>query len=194
MSDSPNWGAPHYRDALLRRARTLGIDPRVRVRFDAEDVASETLARAVAAQVGTSPFAGTSEGERLSYLFTIQSRVLQDLYDRHLGAEKRSVRREQDAQAFNQALTESLDGLANIAINQTSVSEKASQNEQDAWLAAAIQALPERERQALTLRRENRTLEEIAAAMDITAFAAGGLITRATQRLRDMRPAADPEG
>lgn len=193
MPDTPDWGASRYREALLGRGRSLGIDPRVRVRFDVDDLVNETLTRAVAAQTGASPFSGRSEGELFQYLFTIQSNVLRDWYDTHMNAARRSVKREQNIQAFNQALTESLDGFANLADNQISVSEQAARDEEARKrvekLSEAITTLPEREREAMTLRFVNgKSLAEIGETMGITKFAAGSLITRAVARIRASRP------
>ncbi len=187
MSEAPNWGEPIYRKALLNRARYLHIDPRVQVRFDMDDLVSETLLRAVEASKGSFPWRGTTEGERFKYLFAIQSSVLADLRDAHIGAGKRSVLKEQDLRAFKQALTESMDGFINLAAVQTSVSEKAIHNEELEWLEEALARLPERERLVVTLRRQGQTLEQIAKATGDTVNAVGSLYTRGAARLSQMR-------
>ena len=142
------------------------------------------------ADAGNSTFRGTTDGERFKYLFVIQSRVLADWHDRYLDADKRSAKREQDIQAFNKALTETMDwGMENIPADQTSVSGKVARQEEQAWLDAALGQLPDREREAMTRRvKQNQSLAEIAEAMGTTADAVGGLIVRATRRLKEMAP------
>jgi RNA polymerase sigma factor (sigma-70 family) len=192
MTATTDWGAPQYREALLDRAGKLRIDPRVGVKFEADDLVNETLARAVKADRGDHPFRGTTEGERFKYLFTTQSHVLADWHDAYLDAGKRSVKREQDVRAFNQALTESMDqGMAGVAADDTSVSERAARKEEQekerAWLDNAINLLPDRERDAMVRRfRQDQTLAQIAEAMGTTEDAVSGLLVRATRRLKGM--------
>jgi RNA polymerase sigma-70 factor (ECF subfamily) len=190
-SQAPGWGDPRFREALLRRAEALRVDPRVRVRFDTDDLVSETLARAVAADAGDSPFRGTTDGERFAYLFQIQARVLHDAHDRDFAA-RRSVRREvreADLRAIDQALTDTLPGVAAVAAAGPSPSRAAIQKERLGWANAALDRLPGREREAMALRfREGLPLKEIARRMGATESAVGALIARATRRLRELKP------
>ncbi len=191
MPPTPDWADPRLHTTILDRARRLRIDQRVQVRFDPEDVVGETFRRVIAAQGGAGAYRGTTDGELFRYLHNYLEATLADLHREHR-AQKRDTAREAEW-AFNQALTDSLPaGIAGLADDQTSPSQAAARNEERGQLAAEIAALPYRERAAVELQQAGHTIAEIAAALGTTPGAVGGLLFRATARLRErLNPGAD---
>jgi RNA polymerase sigma factor (sigma-70 family) len=185
MSDATDWFRPEYRDYLIRHAERFLADPRVRLRIAPEDLVQEALLK-----VFQSEFRGTSEVARLAFLSTILRNVFVDLFRKHVETEGRSVKREsteQDLKKYNQAIDDSFAGLAGMLVaDQTSVPTRAAKNELLDRLNQAIAALPSLERQAITLKRDGRTMAEITAEMGITANEVGNIIFRATRLLRAM--------
>jgi RNA polymerase sigma-70 factor (ECF subfamily) len=180
-----------YHDLLLLRAERLLQDPRVQLRCSPEDLVMETITRAIEAG---EHLRGLSEPQQRAYVLRIQENLATDQFRRHVGADRRSVDREQREQDFRAALNDSTVGLSDVLPGGgTSPSQGAIRNEEREQLDAAIAALPDREREAIALHRRGRPLAEIAAALGTTPDAAGGLIFRAIKRLRGLL-GPDPTG
>lgn len=191
MPDTPNLADERFRQALQKRAEHLRIDPRVKVRFDAEELVGETYSRVYAAHKRGTQFRGTTDGEAFHYLFGYQTQALIDWHRKHLDNQKESVKREQNLEGpLLAALNDSLPpGVAGLPDGGRSPSSVAAGNEELQWLTTAIAGLPQRQREAMTLRfRHGLSVAEVADRMSETAEAVAGLIYRATLRLKEMRP------
>ena len=79
--------------AWLRLMARLQLDPRWGRKFDASDVAQQTLLEAWKAE---SQFRGNSEGERIAWLRTILGRVISREVRQYTGTLKRDPNRELD--------------------------------------------------------------------------------------------------
>jgi RNA polymerase sigma-70 factor (ECF subfamily) len=72
-----------------------------------------------------------------------------------------------------------------LAADQSSPSQQAQRNEQVLRLAEALAALPEAQREALTLHHlHNWTLDEVGQQLGRSASAVAGLIKRGLKELR----------
>ena len=168
-----------YRAYLGLLAR-LQVDPRLRGRLDLSGVVQQTLFEAH--QVLREADARTAE-ERLAWLRKCLAHNLTDEL-RKLNAEMRDVRRERSLEA---ALGESSARLgAWAAAADPSPSEHCVRDEQAVQLAAALQALPEAQREALVLQHwHGWKVAEIAAHLGRTRTAIAGLLKRGLARLRE---------
>jgi RNA polymerase sigma-70 factor (ECF subfamily) len=165
--------------AYLRLLARLHLDPRLRGKIDASDVVQQTLLQAYRA---LDQFRGEGEAEMASWLRRILAHQLTHAV-RDLGREKRDVGRER---SIEQALGRSSQRLgAWLAADQSSPSERAERNEQAVRLAAALELLPESQREALVLHYwQSWTLPEIGRHLGRTPAAVAGLLHRGIKLLR----------
>jgi RNA polymerase sigma-70 factor (ECF subfamily) len=129
-------------------------------------------------------FRGTTEAELTAWLRRILAHNLADAGRAHR-RECRDVARERSLDA---AVDESASRLqAWAAADQTSPSGRAMRQEDLIRLAAALEQLPEPQRQAVLLHHlQGQTLAQTAAALGRTEPAVAGLLHRGLQRLRDL--------
>jgi RNA polymerase sigma-70 factor (ECF subfamily) len=106
-----------------------------------------------------------------------------DAYDKaHAG------KRDAERQALEADLTGSFVGLDDLLVaSHTSPSEVASRSEELARLAAALERLPEQQREAVALKDlVGLTLAEIGERLSCSPEAVAGLLFRGRQRLQQL--------
>jgi RNA polymerase sigma-70 factor (ECF subfamily) len=154
------------------------LDPKLRVKGGASDLVQETF---LEAQRDFGGFRGDSEQELLAWLSRVLLNNLGNHYRRYGGTDKRNIHRELPLQ-FGESSAE-VD--RNPVASQPSPSHVAMQQEQAEALGRAIEKLPEHYRLVVMLRyQEERSFEEIGAAMHCSAEAARKLWSRAMEKLR----------
>src|SRR5262245_56584675 len=165
--------------AYLRLLARLQIDPRLRRHLDPSDFVQQTLLEAYR---GLEQFRGRTEGELAAWLRQILARQMTHAV-RDLTRLRRDVTREQPLEA---ALAESSERLeAWLVAEQSTPGERAQRNEQAVRLAAALEQLPEAQREAVTLHYwEGWSLAQIAEHLDRTTAAVAGLLQRGLKALR----------
>jgi RNA polymerase sigma-70 factor (ECF subfamily) len=165
-----------YRDYLRLLAR-LQIDPRLRARLDASDVAQQTL---LFAHEKRDQFRGQTDAELAAWLRAILANTLAQQMRRF-----RKHRPEQ-ARSLEQALEESSARLdAWLAKDESTPGEKAAKLEQLASLAAALVLLPEEQRTAIELHHfHGLTVPEVARRLHKTVASVTGLLYRGGKVLR----------
>jgi RNA polymerase sigma-70 factor (ECF subfamily) len=163
----------------LRRMVALRLDPRLAARVDPSDVVQETLAEADRRLDGylkdrPLPF--------YPWLRQIAADRLADEHRRHIGAARRSLRREELPGLPGGSVLELADRLLDRGVGP---SEAARGEELRARVRAALEGLPERDREVLVLRHlEQLSVREIAAVLGIAEGAVKVRHLRAVQRLR----------
>jgi RNA polymerase sigma-70 factor, ECF subfamily len=166
-----------YRVYLTVLAR-VQIGRRLQGKMEAADLIQETFLEAHRALPN---FRGTREREFTSWLRQILAATVAHQVRRYLGTKSRDVRLERK-------LAEELDtssGELGLVANQSSPSQRASNQEQAVLLAAALDELPEDYREVLVLRHlEGLTFPEVARRMERTLDSVEKLWTRALARLR----------
>jgi len=174
------WGdLTPYLSYVKNRARSLRLDPRLNARFGESDLVSETFLRAQASDVSC---AGTSLRERLAYLDQALNRVFIDHLREH-HAERRDIDKEQAAQeALNESTAEY---RLEVLDRGASPSEQAVRREGFLRAMVALDQLPERERDVLTLTYlRGLTVPEAAEQLGIHRGHAARLYASGTARLR----------
>lgn len=178
MNESDGASLDGFR-SYLRLLANMQLDKRVRSKVDASDIVQQTLMQAHKAR---EQFRGENDAQRAAWLRQILARNLMHA-TRDMTRDKRDVRREQSMQA---ALDQSSMRLERLLSNdESSPSMKVNRNEQVLLIAKAIEDLPEPQREALLLHYlEQKTLPEIAEAMNRTRGSVAGLVRRALEGLR----------
>ncbi len=177
-----------YRAYLGLLAR-LQVDPRLRGRLDLSGVVQQTLFEAH--QVLGEGDAHTAE-ERLAWLRKCLAHNLTDEL-RKLKAEMRDVRRERSLEAALGASSARLGDWAATA--GASPSELCLRDERAVQLAAALETLPEAQREALVLQHwHGWKVAEIAVHLGSTRTAVAGLLKRGLARLREELDSLEPAG
>jgi len=167
-----------YRKYLRLLAR-LQLDPRLRGKLDASDLVQLTFLQVVQA---LPQFRGQTEAELLAWLRQILARNLQHAL-RDFSRDKRAVDREVSLEAAVNASSARLEAW--LAAEDKSPSEQASRNEQLLRLAAALEQLPEAQREAVVLHYwQDWTVSAIAAQLERTPAAVAGLLKRGLKDLR----------
>ena len=162
-----------YREYLRVLARSrVGRD--LQVRLDPSDLVQETL---LEAHRDFRQFLGETEAELTVWLRRIFVRNLTDQLKHH-HSQKRNFQREQP---LAELVEQAHDALASPL---STPSAHAARREQAVLLAAALAQLPDDYREVVTMRHlEDRSFEEVAAAMGRTSGAVRMLWMRALERL-----------
>jgi len=173
----PEWIA-RYEPYLRMLARSY-----MRAAYQAKIGASDIVQQAMMQAVGSiEQFRGATEPELRGWLRQILVRQICHL-DRDLHRDKRDVRRER---SMEQKLAQSsmrLEGM--LAADQATPSQVAVIGENVNALVAAVDRLPDGQRQAIELHYlEGLKLAEVANAMDKTTGAVAGLLHRGMKQLR----------
>jgi RNA polymerase sigma-70 factor (ECF subfamily) len=163
----------------LRLLARMQLGSRLRGKLDPSDLVQQTLLQAYASR---EQFRGRSEGELAAWARTILAHQLTRVV-REFDRDKRDVSRER---ALEAALEHSSACLAAwLTDGEPSPSEQAIQNEKAVRLAAAIEGLPEAQREALVLHYwQGWTTARIAEHLGRSSAAVAGLLQRG---LRDLR-------
>jgi RNA polymerase sigma-70 factor (ECF subfamily) len=190
MPESPAWDLERFRPLLRLQARRLQLDPRLQRRFDSSDLIQETLMRAHAHRAA---FRGTTEAELVRWLQEILAHAALDLVDRER-AQKRDAALERSLQ---EAVAESTSRLqAYLADRRQETPSRAAQRQEALLrLAAAIDELPEDQRDAVVLRDlMELSVAEAAQRLERTEKSVAGLLLRGRRRLRELLADLDEEG
>jgi RNA polymerase sigma-70 factor (ECF subfamily) len=160
--------------------RQLGTALRRKV--ESEDVFQETSAEAVRAL----PKADFGDREVFSWLCQIAERRIIDLARRFFGAQKRDAGREVPLGTPGGDTQQP--GLINMLVaSMTTPSQAFSRNAREANLQAAIEQLPEQQRDALRMRYvENLPSKEIAERLGKTDAAVRVMLTRSLKKLQEL--------
>jgi RNA polymerase sigma-70 factor (ECF subfamily) len=167
--------------SYLRLLAGLHWQDDLRGRLDPSDLVQQTMVQALRA---AGQFRGQSEPELAAWLRQILIRQLLNAA-RDLGRARRDVGRERSLQAAVEQSSARLEAW--LAAEQTSPSEQAQHHEQLLRLAAALEGLPEAQREAITLHHlQSWTLEQVGAQLGRSPAAVAGLIKRGLQQLRSV--------
>ena len=174
-----------WRDYLSVLARAQ-VDPRLRGRIDLSGVVQQTL---LEAHRERRRFEAEHPAQEAAWLRRILAHNLADAL-RKLATGKRDRARERSLEA---ALDQSSARLAAwLAADQSSPSQQAQRQEQGLRLAAALETLPEAQREALVLQHwHGWTLAQIAAHLGRSRAAVAGLVKRGLQHLRQQLQEGD---
>ena len=163
----------------LRLLARLHLDPRLRGKLDSSDLVQQTLLQAYQ---GLGQFRGRTDAERVAWLRQILARTLANAV-RDFARDKRDVARECSLEAALEASSAHLGAW--LAAEQSSPSQQAEHNERLVSLAEALEALPDAQREAVTLHHlHNWTLQDIGRQMNRSPAAVAGLIKRGLKQLR----------
>lgn len=166
--------------SYLRLLATAQLDKRLRSKVDASDIVQQTMLQAHQAK---DQFRGQNDAQRAAWLRQILTRNLYHA-TRDLTRDKRDVRREKSIQAAVDQTSLRLERL--LSSDESTPSIKVQRNEQLLQMAAAIESLPDPQREALLLHYlEQMSLPEIAKQMDRTRGSVAGLVRRALASLRE---------
>jgi RNA polymerase sigma-70 factor (ECF subfamily) len=183
MDTPPAWPLERYLPLLRVYARQLNLDPRLRRRLGESDLVSETLVRALQGLDGCD---AKTEGELVAWLRTILKRVTLDRIEFE-NARKRNPDRELDVGQVVDGSFDRIDGI--IPDRGPSPSTIVANYELQLRVAAAIDQLPQDQRDAVILRDSHREpLSRIAEQLGKTERAVAGLLRRGHLRLRELLP------
>ena len=167
-----------FRAFLLLLAR-LHLDPRLRARVDVSGVVQQTLWEGHRA---LGPSASPDDAELAALLRRLLANNLADEV-RKAYADKRDAGRERSLDAALEASSARLEAF--LVADQSSPEQRAGRNEELLRLAAALDRLPETQRQAVELHYlRGWRLEEIANHLGRGKPAVAGLLHRGLDKLR----------
>ena len=170
---------PEQFRSYLRLLARLQLPQRLAPKLDASDIVQQTLLQAYRAQ---GEFRGRSPAEMAAWLRQILAHNLAHAARDH-GRQKRDAKREVSLAA---AVNDSSTRLeAWLAADQSSPSQRAERNDQLLRLAAALETLPDDQREAVELHYwKGWTLAQVAAHQGRTPASVAGLVHRGLAKLR----------
>jgi RNA polymerase sigma-70 factor (ECF subfamily) len=181
MSLAPGWELNRYRPLLRLQIRQMALDPRLQRRFDSSDLVQETLLRA---HTNLGRFRGKSDAELVKWLQEILANVVADEV-RKARARKRDLALEQSLEAVMADSSARLEGY--LAASQPSPSGQAERQELLLRLAAAIDSLPDDQRDVLIQRDLlGVSVSGIAQQLARTEKSVAGLLLRGRRKLREL--------
>jgi RNA polymerase sigma-70 factor (ECF subfamily) len=161
---------------LLARAR---LDPRLAAKLDPSDVVQQTL---LEAHKERAAFHGGTRGELAAWLRQILARNLANAL-RDFRSDKRDLARERALQALVKDSSARVEAW--LAAEQSSPSDRAERQEDAARLAAALERLPQPQREVVVLRHlHGWSLHDIARHVGRSRGAVAGLLHRGLQQVR----------
>ena len=170
----------HYR-GYLKSIAVVQLGVRLQSKVDPSDVVQETMTDAIR---DLDKFKGQDEAQFKAWLRTILTNNLKGLF-REWGAQCRNPK--YDVPLAQQIEQSSLGLEQFLAAEQTSPSQRVLRNERYDQLAEALTRLPEEQRVAVILKYfQHWPLAEIAAHMDKSVTAVGGLLKRGLKRLKQL--------
>ena len=174
----PSRELEHYRSYLAVLAR-MQLAHRLRSRMDASDIVQQTMLQAHTARES---FAGASESEFLAWLRQILARNLSHALRDHQ-RDKRDLRRERSLQLELGRSSARMQDL--LFDGQLAPEQRAQRAELLLRLAETLQCMGEDQRQAIELHYLHELpVSEVAARMERTVAAIGGLLHRGLRHLR----------
>lgn len=179
MKPSPDQGLwlERYRPYLTLLARTH-LKPGNRSKVSSSDIVQQTLMDAFAKQ---DQYRGTSDAELAAWLRQILKHNLLDIRRDQL-RDKRDVRREQPLHgAIDASFSRTDEWLVAV---QSSPSQKAVRQEDVLRLSAALNKLPDNQREAIVLHHlQGLKLADVAAEIGRSEAAVAGLLFRGLTKL-----------
>lgn len=170
-----------YQKQLLRIVK-FRMDPRLRVRLDADDIVQEAF---VEATERFDDFAQNQEMPFFLWLRFITVQRLFQLHRRHLGVQARDARREISIFSKPQPQATSAMLAAHLLGKHTSPSVAAMRAEQTLRVEKALNSMSEVDREILALRRFERLKnDEVANLLNLSKSAASNRYIRALERLQ----------
>ena len=165
--------------SYLRLLAGLQLPNALRSKLDPSDLVQQTMLKACQA---LEQFRGRSEAELAGWLRQILARCVANAC-RDLGVGKREVARERSLEASFSDSSARLEAW--LAAEQSSPSQRASRNEQLLRVADALVALPEAQREAVTLHYlQGCTVDEVSRHLGRSSSAVVGLLHRGLKQLR----------
>ena len=169
-----------YREYLRMVAR-IQLPARLQAKLDASDLIQQAFLEAHQAHAA---LVGRSDGELAAFLRRVLTNNLADAVRKYTAA-GRDVKRERSLQAEFAQSSARLE--ARLAGADSSPSARAIREEELLRLADALALLPADQRRAVELHHLlDCSIEEIAAQMERTEAAVGGLLRRGLAKLREL--------
>jgi RNA polymerase sigma-70 factor (ECF subfamily) len=164
--------------SYLRLLTRLHLDERLRGKVDPSDIVQQTMLQAVQ---GWEQFRGDCDAQRLAWLRQILAHTVANLR-RDFRRGKRAINKEVQLKAIEQCSSRLGSFLASAL---SSPSKRAVTAEAVLHLAAALEELPEPQREAIARHYLlGETLSQIAIRLERTPAAIAGLLQRGLQKLR----------
>jgi RNA polymerase sigma-70 factor (ECF subfamily) len=187
MTPPVPWHVERYRALLHVLVHKLQVDPRLRRRFDSSDVVQDALLKAHAHR---DQFRGHTEAELVKWLEQVLARVLLDRV-KYEKAQKRDPTLERYVE---QSLANSSARLGQfLAQEQSSPSGQVQRQELVLRVAAALEQLPEDQRDVLVRRDlQGASVADIAAELGRTPKSVAALLYRARSGWRALLADLDP--
>ncbi|MEZ6092451.1 MAG: sigma-70 family RNA polymerase sigma factor [Pirellulaceae bacterium] len=168
-----------YKPYLTALARTQ-LNPRYRAKVGVSDIVQQSLIQAYQA-IGD--FRGTSDGELRAWLRQILARNLIHV-DRDLHRDKRNIDRERSMEERLGKSSMCLEKL--LAGSEPTPSQNVAAGERVVQLTAALEKLPDAQREAIRMHYlEGMLLSEVAGQLDRSTGAVAGLLHRGLKALRE---------
>jgi RNA polymerase sigma-70 factor (ECF subfamily) len=165
--------------AYLRLLARLHLDRRLQGKLDPSDLVQQTLLQAYQA---ADQFRGQTPAERAAWLRQILARLLANAV-RDFRRDKRDVARECSLEGALDASSAHLEKW--LAREESGPDVRADRHEQAVRLAAALDQLPDAQREALILQHwHGQSLAEIGRHLGRSPAAVAGLIKRGLKQLR----------
>lgn len=168
-----------FRGYLTLLAR-MNLAERLRSKVDASDIVQDTMLQAYR---GFGDFRGQNDGQMAAWLRTILANNLAHAR-RDYGRNKRDVNRERSIHVELDNSSARLEAW--LAADQSSPSEGAARHENVLRVCAALEKLPEAQREAVRLHYlHGLKLSEVGERLGRSPAAAAGLLKRGLTKLRD---------
>jgi RNA polymerase sigma-70 factor (ECF subfamily) len=172
----------------LNLVARLHLGRRLQGKLDVSDVVQDTL---TAACGSLDQFQGDGDAQLAAWLEKILAHRLSHVV-RYYNQQARDVRREQSLEEQKAVEESSARIEAWLAAEQSSVGKRVSRKEQAVRLAAALEQLPDAQREAVVLRHlEGLSLAEVGRHLDRNAAAVAGLLQRGLRKLRTLLEEAE---
>ena len=164
---------------FLRMLARMQLDCHLQAKIDPSDIVQQTM---LDAHRGQAHYRGQTDEELRGWLRRILARNLADEIRKH----RRHKRDANLEQSLHVGLQDSSAGLERcLAASDSSPDERAIRNEQLLRLTAAMEQLPEDQRQAVLLHHvQGFTSAAIAVTMGRTEISVAGLLRRGLKKLR----------
>ena len=178
MSEPPEQSFERFRSYLQLLAR-MHLNQRLRSKLDASDVVQQTMLQAHRAR---DQFRGRDSAAMAAWLRQILAHNLAHAR-RNYHRAQRDVDRERSLEATLHHSSRCLQKW--LAADDTSPSQKAERTEEIVELAAAVEDLPDGQREAIVRHYwHGESLAHIAAELERTPASIAGLLHRGLKRLR----------
>jgi RNA polymerase sigma-70 factor (ECF subfamily) len=187
MGQPGDWIEERHRNLLKLYVRHYQLDRRLWRRVDASELVQDALVKAVQ---NAQQLRDQSEGARIKWLQVILKNVVIDRIRREFGPDH-DVRRDQ---ALVRAAQDSSVRVENLLpVKDSSPSSQAAQHEFLFRLAAAIEQLPERQRDVVILKHlHSLKIAEIAQQLEEQPKVVSNLLYRGESKLCELMPEYKP--